>query len=204
MKRLLLVPICALVSVLAALSLSVTALAQERAAGQVDLSALAEPFGSRPKVNINFGSAMMNGFAETLRSRNPEAAEVLATIAGLRVMVFEDVDTSLAEASVAEVAARLSGDGWTPALEVRDENAKVDLFLIESGPFVKGLTVLVREAGGTAVFANVHGDLDPAVIGKLIARGNALGGMDFGDIMGQFGQGATDAAPAKADGPAAR
>jgi len=162
------------------------ALAQDSAVGQVDLSALAEPFATTPKVNLNFGPAMMAGFAETVRGQSPEAAEVLSTIAGVRVMVFEDVDTSLVEGSVAEVAARLVGDGWTPALEVREEDANVDMFLIESGQLVKGLAVLVREGGGTAVFANVYGDIEPAVIGKLIAQGNALGGMDFGELMGQF------------------
>lgn len=182
MKRLLLVPI----TLVLALSWAMPAPAQAPASGQVDLSGLAEVFGVSPKVNINFGSAMMAGFTEMVRGQNPEAAKVLAGIAGVRVMVFENVDTSRAEDRVAEVAARLAVDGWTPALEVRDESARVDMFLIESGQFVKGLTVLVRESGGTAVFANVHGNLEPAMVGKLIAQGNALGGLDLGDLMGQL------------------
>lgn len=175
------------------------ALAQESAVGQVDLSSLAEPFATTPKVNINFGPAMMAGFAETVRGQNAEAADVLSTIQGVRVMVFEDVDTAQVEDNVAAVADRLTGDGWTPAVEVRDEDAKVDMFLIESGQFVKGLTVLVREGGGTAVFANVYGDLEPAVIGKLIAQGNALDGLDFGELMGQFQPPADEASPSAAD-----
>jgi len=184
-KTLLFVPFVFIAALTASVPFA-SASAQERTVGQVDLSSLAEPFAVTPKVNLNFGPAMMAGFAETVRGQSPEAAEVLSTIAGVRVMVFEDVDTSLVEDSVAEVAAQLSRDGWTPALEVRDEDAKVDMFLIEAGKLVKGLAVLVREGSGTAVFANVYGDIEPAVIGKLIAQGDALGGMDFGELMGQF------------------
>ncbi|MDT8438646.1 MAG: DUF4252 domain-containing protein [Wenzhouxiangellaceae bacterium] len=193
-KILLLFPVLFVAALVASIPFA-SAWAQERAVGQVDLSSLAESFTVTPKVNLNFGPAMMAGFAETVRGQNTEAAEVLSTIRGLRVMVFEDVDTSLVEGSVAEVAARLAADGWTPALEVRDTDARVDMFLIESGQFVKGLAVLVREGGGTAVFANVYGDIEPAVIGKLIAQGNALDGLDFGEIMGQFQSSEDSAGP---------
>ncbi|MDT8449937.1 MAG: DUF4252 domain-containing protein [Wenzhouxiangellaceae bacterium] len=171
---------------LTALAAAPGAAAQEPVIGQVDLQALTAPLGNKPKVNINFGPAMMAGFAETVRAQNPEAAEVLGSISGLRVVVFEDVDTAAVEPQVAEVTGRLARDGWTPALEVRDADAKVDMFLIESGQFVKGLTVLVREAGGTAVFVNVFGNMEPAVIGKLIAQGQALEGLDLGGLMKQL------------------
>jgi len=181
MKRLMLVPITIVLMLFWAMPLP----AQEPVVGRADLSALADAFGATPKVNINFGRAMMAGFAETVRGKNPQVAEVLSGITGLRVMVFEGVDTVQAEGRVAEITARLAGDGWTPAVEVRDDDANVDMFLIESGQFVKGLTVLVR-ASGTAVFANVHGNLDPVVVGRLIAQGNALGGLDLDGLMGQL------------------
>lgn len=181
MKRLMLVPITIVLMLFWAMS----APAQESAVGRVDLSTLAEAFGAAPKVNINFGSAMMAGFAETVRGQNPQAAEVLAGVTGLRVMVFEDVDSAQAKGRVTEVTARMAGEGWTPALEVRDDDANVDMFLIESGQFVKGLTVLIL-ADDTAVFANIHGNLDPVVVGRLIAQGNALGGLDLDGLMGQL------------------
>ena len=71
-------------------------------------------------------------------------------------------------------------------MEVRDGETRVDLFLNESEKFVDGLVLMVMDGDDTAVFANVYGKLDPVVIGKLIGRGGALGGMNFEDLAGRF------------------
>jgi len=173
------------------------AAAQEGTIGQVDLGPLAEVFETTPKVNLNFGPAMMAGFAETVRAQNAELGGVLESIRGLRLMVFEDVDAGAVEPSVKQTATTLAEAGWTPALEVRDDDALVDLFLVESGEFVKGLVLMVREGGGTAIFANLHGDIEPAVVGRIIGSGQALDGLDFGELASQFQGSAT--APEDAD-----
>jgi hypothetical protein len=160
--------------------------AQEADIGQVDLSPIAEAMGETPKVNLNFGPAMMRGFAESLRQSSPELADVIASVAGLRLMVYEDVDGGVARERVAATTASLSRAGWTPAVEVREDDAHVDMYLNESEQFVEGLVLVVTEAGGNAVFANVYGDLDPVVIGKLIGNGRALQDLDLEALTGQF------------------
>lgn len=168
------------------LLLGSTAFAQSSDIGQVDLKPIADAIGSTPKVNLNFGSAMMKGFAESFRGSNAELAGIIDSISGLRLMVFEDIDTSGARGQVEQTVGALSKAGWTPAMEVRDGDSHVDLFLNESENFVEGLVLMVLDGDDTAVFANIYGDIDPVVIGKLIGSGNALDGLDFDDLASQF------------------
>lgn len=162
------------------------AFAQTDDIGQVDLSPIAGAIGATPKVNLNFGPAMMKGFAESFRGSNAELANILDSVSGLRLMVFEEGGIAGAREHVAETASELTTAGWTPAMEVRDGETRVDLFLNESENFVEGLVLMVMDGEETAVFANIYGDLDPVVIGKLIGSGTALDGLDFEDFAGQF------------------
>jgi len=172
--------------VLSTALLASTAFAQSNDMGQVDLKPIGDAIGVTPKVNLNFGPAMMRGFAETFRGSNAEMAGIIDSISGLRLMVFEDTDISGALAIVEQTANDLGNAGWTPAMEVRDGESHVDLFLNESENFVEGLVLMVLEDDDTAVFVNIYGDIDPAVIGKLIGSGDALNGLNLEDLAGQF------------------
>jgi hypothetical protein len=154
--------------------------------GRVDLAPLASSIGASPKVNINFGPAMMAGFAETLRQSNSDVAGVLAGVSGLRLMVFEDVDTRLAESQVLDIIDQLGLSGWTPAITVEDDETRINILLLESGEFVSGLVLLLRDGDDTAIFANIHGALDPVMIGKLIGSGQAMSDLNLEDLLGQF------------------
>lgn len=169
------------------LLLASTAFAQSGDVGKVDLSSISGAIDATPKVNLNFGPAMMMGFAESFRSSNSELAGILDSVSGLRLMVFENIDAGSVRSSVAATASELGNAGWTPAMEVRDGDSHVDLFLNESSQFVEGLVLMVTEGGGTAVFANIYGDLDPVIIGKLIGSGNAMDGFNLEDLASQFG-----------------
>ncbi|MDT8409148.1 MAG: DUF4252 domain-containing protein [Wenzhouxiangellaceae bacterium] len=176
----------AVFAVLTALMLLPPAVAQTQIAGQVDLAPIAADIGKSPKVNLNFGSAMVRAFAETIRSSNAEAAGILDTVAGIRVMVYEDVDGAAIRGRVLEMTGDLGQRGWTPTMEVRDDDAHVDLYLRESEQFIDGLVLMLTESDGAAVFINVFGTLDPVVIGKLIGGGQGLKGLDLEALAGQF------------------
>ena len=156
-------------------------------AGRFDLSPVQADLGTTPKVNLNFGPAMMAGFAETVRESKPELAEIIESIRGLRLMVFEDQDPTRVRDRMVQWTDRMGVEGWTPAMEVRDGDAHVDLFLIESDRFVEGMVLLVSESGGTVVAANLFGNLDPALVGRLISQGGVLDGLDFDSLNIQLG-----------------
>jgi hypothetical protein len=173
-------------TVVLALALSMPALAQPADVGRFDLSPIAGAVGQTPKVNINFGPAMMAGFAETLAPNSPELGDVIRSISGLRLMVFEDVEGVDFSGRIAQTASELRQAGWTAAIEVREDDANVDLYLNESQQFVEGLVLMVTEEGGAAVFANIFGELDPVMIGRMIGSGEALRNLDLGAISEQF------------------
>lgn len=168
------------------LLLSSTAFAQSSDIGRIDLNPIADAIDATPKVNLNFGPAMMKGFAESFRGSNAELAGIIDSISGLRLVVFEGIDTAGARAQVDATVEDLSGAGWTPAMEVRDGDSHVDLFLNESDEFVEGLVLMVLDGDDTAVFANIYGDIDPVVIGKLIGSGDGFSGVNFDDLASQF------------------
>jgi len=140
--------------------------------------------GLKPKVNINFGPAMMSGFAESMASANPDLSTVLSGIQGLRLIVFEDVNnTADLEAEIDIAVDQLIGSGWSQAVQVQDDGEQVDLFMIESGDFVKGMVLMVRETGDNVVLANVYGDMDPVLVGRLVSSGKMFDGLDFDDMF---------------------
>ena len=63
---------------------------------------------------------------------------------------------------------------------------RINLLLLESGALVNGLVLLLRDGTSTAVFANIHGNLDPVIIGQLIGSGQGMNDLDLGGLMEQF------------------
>jgi hypothetical protein len=171
------------------LTLTLSALgapAQAAGNGQIDLTPLAGSLETTPKVNINFGPAMMLGFAETLRQSNPDLAGILSGVAGMRLMIFEGVDTRAAEPRVLDIIDQLGNRGWTAAITVEDDDTRINILLLESGALVEGLVLLLRDGADTAIFANIHGSLDPVMIGKLVGGGQGMQGFDLGGLISQF------------------
>lgn len=159
---------------------------QAAESGRLDLNPLASSMTASPKVNINFGSAMMLGFAETMRHSNPDLADILGGVSGLRLMVFETSGVWNAEPQVLDIIDRLGRDGWTPAITIEDEETRINILMLESGEYVTGLTLLLRDGDDTAIFANIHGQLDPVIIGQLIGGGKAMQDLGLGELIGQF------------------
>jgi hypothetical protein len=149
--------------------------------GKFDIEPLAS--GMEPKVNINFGPAMMAGFAESMVNANPDLSTVLGGIKGLRLMVFEDLgDARELASSVDDAVDALVDGGWNRAIQVREDGEQIDLFMLESGDFVTGLVLVVRESSESAVLANIHGEMDPVLVGRLIGSGAAFD-FDFEEMF---------------------
>lgn len=158
------------------------AMAQGSSAGQFDIAALSGDLS--PKVNINFGTAMMSGFAESMSESNPDLSDILRGVSGLRLMVFEDVDTSGVEPGIQDAIAQLNRDGWSQAMKIESDDTFIDLFMIESAEFVEGMVLLLRDDDDTLVLANMHGELNAAAVGRLLASGKAFDGWNI-DFSGQ-------------------
>jgi len=164
-----------LTALLACGLIAISAQAQD---GEFNIEQLAG--GLEPKVNINFGPAMMAGFAESMSSANPDMSSVLGGIQGLRLMVFEDLgNTAGLENAIDMAVDQLLGGGWSQALQVNEDDEQVDLYMRESGQFVTGMVLMVRESGDSVVLANIHGEMDPVLVGRIVSSGNMFESLDF-------------------------
>ena len=164
-----------------------TVFAQDRMVGQVDLTPMQQAIGHTAEVNLNFGNVMIRGLAEGMRGSNDRLADLLDSVAGVRVMVYEDVDAESLRPLYTETLLDLANDGWTAALEVRGDDEQVDIYVKESVDIVDGIMVMVNGEDGSAVFVNVYGALDPVFIGQLIGKGLDFDDLDM-DVLMEIGK----------------
>jgi len=103
-------------------------------------------------------------------------------VAGLRVMVYDDIESDVMLPLYNETLSQLAFEGWTAAIEIRDDDDQVDVYIKESVDFVDGIMVMVNEQNGDLVFVNIYGALDPVFIGQVISSGINFGDLDLDDL----------------------
>lgn len=166
------------------LMLAVTATSAS-AQGSFDFSSV-PGLPSEPSVQIDLPAAMLGFVTEAARASDPGAADALAGIRGVRVLVYEDLDETAPVLETIEQASRmLEDDGWQRMVYVNDGDDKVRLYVKLGGEHLAGMTVMVMDGGGEAVFVNVDGMIEPATLGHL-ANSFGMGGM-LDDITGLDG-----------------
>ena len=68
----------------------------------------------------------------------------------------------------------MEGAGWSRILRVVDEGELVFMFARENAGRIAGLTVLINDENEEIVLVNLVGDIDPVVLGKVIAKADRL------------------------------
>jgi hypothetical protein len=133
---------------------------------------------AQPSVQIDLNPAMLGFVSEAAKTTDPEAAEVLAGIEGVRVYVYDDVgdDGAAVLRFIDDTSSKLESEGWHRTVFIQDGDEKVRLYvkLAEPGAAapssVAGLTVMISGGeGGEAVFINVAGSIQPAQLGRVAA-----------------------------------
>jgi hypothetical protein len=140
-----------------------------------------------PNVQIDLDPAMLGLVTEATKPSNPQAADAIASIKGVRVLVYEDIEDHLeaVRTYVDETSRKLERDGWRRTVYIRDGDENVRVYVKLGDPAtaakpqaagtVAGMTVMVIDGDSEAVFINVTGPIDPAELGG-IASGFGLGG----------------------------
>jgi hypothetical protein len=145
--------------------------------GQFDFGQI-PGISSRPSVEINLNAQMLAFVRAAAGSSDSDAADILAGIESVRVLVYElDEEMSAVLEFIDEVSTALEADEWQRVVYVQEETERVSIYVKFNETSLAGLTLLVADAGGEAVFANLAGDIDPA---KLGAVSQALG---IGDVL---------------------
>jgi hypothetical protein len=127
--------------------------------GYVDFGELSAVYGE-PKVMINIGG-MLLGFVSAAAKDDPEAAEILRNLEGVRINVYEvGGETAPAMEHLREIKGLLKAQNWEPIVQVNEDDEQVQIFVKLDGEGMQGLTVMAVD-GEEAVFLNILGMIDP-------------------------------------------
>lgn len=163
-------------STAALLAATSTAVAQD----YLDLSQI-RGLPAEPAVQVDLNPMVLGLASAVSRTANPPAADLLASVDGIRVRVYaslEDPDVVLR--SIGEVATRLAEDGWQQVVRVQDDG-DVRVLMRTDGTSVTGLTAMIV-ADNEAIFVNLVGSLTPEQFAQFLESTGAA------DALASLGQ----------------
>lgn len=130
-----------------------------------------EGLAEEPKVQIDLNAAMLGFVREAARVAEPEAAEAMDGVEGVRVRVYDILDDAGPVLDfIDEVSERLESEGWQRMVYIQEEGTRVRIYVTFNESRIAGMTVMAAEEGGDeAVFINLLGEIDPAKIGQAAA-----------------------------------
>ncbi|HZF30296.1 MAG TPA: DUF4252 domain-containing protein [Gammaproteobacteria bacterium] len=141
---------------------------------------------AEPTVQIDLNPMMLGWVTQAAKQDDPEAAKAIASLKGVRVLVYENIDASVKAVSqfIADASRKLEGDGWQRTVYVHDGDDNVRIYMKPGDPKapkaeIAGFVVMVVD-DSDAVFINVAGPLDPEQLGRL------TGGLGWGGMLNGF------------------
>jgi hypothetical protein len=134
--------------------------------GFVNFESLSDFYGE-PRVMINISGFLLK-FMAAASKNDPEAAEVMRNLKGVRVNVYntEGIMTPALE-QIARVKAVLDKSGWQPVVQVKESREEVQIFMKANDVGMQGLTVM-KVDGQEAVFVNIVGEIDPSQLSGVM------------------------------------
>lgn len=136
--------------------------------GYVDFGALDSVYGE-PRVRISIGSSLLKFMAAVSREE-PEAAELMRNLDGVRVNVYSTAGKpEAAREQIIRVKEVLMNEAWEPIVQVREPDEDVQIFVKASEERVQGLTVMTVN-DEEAVFINILGEMDPAKLAAVMGQ----------------------------------
>lgn len=147
------------------------------AAGQAELESLPGFFPAQyldlvepgqATVEINLQGAMLRMISAFTGDDDPEFAELVAALDGIRVRSGEVTDAELPALRQRLHAGQawLVSHGWLAMVRVREDDEEVYVYTREADGALVGMTVLALE-DGEATAVNLIGRVDPALLAHL-------------------------------------
>jgi hypothetical protein len=151
--------------------LALPAMAQEdelkNFAGYVDFGPLGSIFGE-PTIQIAIGSSLLGLVSSLSANEDPDAAQLLRRLNGVRVNVYET--SEMADGAVdyvKDISSQLRDLGWESVVSVNSSDEQVRIFMNINEDRIEGITVMAVE-DSEAVFVNVIGNINPEELGKVM------------------------------------
>jgi hypothetical protein len=144
--------------------------AETAPAGYVDLGQFVPPTSGGQFVEVNLSSALLKLAARITEREEPAVGALLKDLHSVRVNVIEINDANRAdlEKRASTIRDQLVAQGWQQTVTVREHSENVGIYLkMGADEVIQGITVVVLEDKGEAVFVNVVGNIRPEQIAVL-------------------------------------
>lgn len=130
-------------------------------------------------ISLSLGPAVLH-FAASFIDDDPEVRDLLRSLDGVRVRVYEvNGDASKVAGRIQHMSSKMQEDGWQPVMLVRQENEQTHMLMRMVGDEIRGMTVLVLDGESEAVIVNLMGDIKPEQFGGvMVALDVDAGGVD--------------------------
>ena len=119
-------------------------------------------------ISLSIGPTLLH-FAARYMDDDPEARDLLRSLDGVRIRVYEiDGDASRVAQSIYRMSEHLQEDGWEPVLLVREQDEEVHMLVRMINGHISGMTVLVSDGESEAVIVNLMGEIRPEQFGDVM------------------------------------
>lgn len=126
---------------------------------------------AEPTVQIDLRAGVLSFVSAMAGATDPSLAEALAGLERVRVFVYSAVDDRDALASFVDTSAqRLEQTGYERTVVAEEGTSKVRVHTKAGATRLEGITLMVLEGEKEAVFIDIAGDIDPAQLGKAMAK----------------------------------
>ena len=161
--------------------------AAAQSAGHYPVEQLGILDSSKLDVDINLEGSSLQIAAGAMQDQDPRLLELVSGLTRVRVQVgsVEHLDPTTVLERLADARRQLETEGWVRIIQVEEDSERVYVFSRDSAAGrIAGLTALVSGGGQEAVVVNIAGDIDPVLLGSVMAR---MGDMDLSAIMSAGG-----------------
>ena len=111
-------------------------------------------------MTISLGPTMLR-FAARFMDDEPETQALLRSLDGVRIRIYEvNGDSERIAQNFEHMGNKLTKDGWSPVMLVREEGELVQMYAKPSDTGIQGLTIVSADVDEVVV-VNVMGDIDP-------------------------------------------
>jgi hypothetical protein len=172
---------------IALISLAGSAAAQVASPGYYPIEEMGIIAAKDLEVDVDLGAAVMQVAAGAMEAEDQELAEMVSKLERVRVQVGQPsaVDAAAVTGKMADAMAKLEGAGWRKILGVEEDTEQVYFYVLEQDGAISGITGFVNDAGEEVVAVNIVGDIDPRMLGRVLAK---VGDLDLDEVMQAFAQ----------------
>jgi len=112
-------------------------------------------------LSLSLGPTVLR-FAASHVDDDPEVRELLRSLDGIRVRIYEVTgDVSRVAGRMDRMSAKMQDHGWEPVMLMRDEGETVYMLLRTIDGRIHGMTVMVVDDSSEAVIVNLMGEIEP-------------------------------------------